>query len=56
MIPGMAVLDYPVLSSVPDASFDCTIQDTPGFYADTRTRCQVTLTLIFLVVVVSDSD
>lgn len=42
-IPGQALIDYPVLFSVPDSGFRCQNQEADGFYADTSTesRCQV---------------
>ena len=42
-IPGVADVDYPVFNSVPDTSFECADQDTPGIYTDTKARCQVAI-------------
>ena len=40
-IPGEAGVDFPVLTSVPETSFDCGFQEFPGIYGDTEARCQV---------------
>lgn len=37
-IPGQPDIDYPVLSSIPDTSFQCSQQEFPGYYADVETR------------------
>lgn len=37
-IPGQPDIDYPVLSSIPDTSFQCSQQEYPGYYADVETR------------------
>lgn len=40
-IPGEPDIDYPILSEIPETSFDCTQQEFPGYYADVEARCQV---------------
>ncbi|RXG60512.1 hypothetical protein Avbf_10355 [Armadillidium vulgare] len=40
-IPGMAAIDYPIYSSIPQTNFACSNQDHPGLYADQQTQCQV---------------
>ncbi|XKL67348.1 hypothetical protein PGB90_002839 [Kerria lacca] len=40
-IPGTPDKDYPILSKIPNTSFNCNDQQFPGYYADTETRCQV---------------
>jgi len=39
-IPGQAGIDFPVLASVPQTSFNCNTQKFPGIYADTDADCQ----------------
>ncbi|XP_042207845.1 U-scoloptoxin(01)-Cw1a-like [Homarus americanus] len=41
MIVGVAGADYPTYSRVPDTSFRCEDQETPGYYADEEAECQV---------------
>ena len=43
-IPGQPLIDYPVLSRMPDTGFDCADQEYDGFFADIseEARCQVT--------------
>lgn len=40
-IPGEPDIDYPILSEIPETSFDCAQQQYPGYYADVEARCQV---------------
>ena len=40
-IPGVAGVDFPVLTEIPQTGFDCAAQDFPGIYADMDTDCQV---------------
>ncbi len=40
-IPGVAGVDYPTFSTVPDTGFDCEKQNFPGIYSDTGAQCQV---------------
>lgn len=40
-IPGEPDVDYPILSEIPETSFDCSQQEFPGYYADVEARCQV---------------
>ncbi|CAD0204895.1 unnamed protein product [Chrysodeixis includens] len=40
-IPGEPEIDYPVLSYIPQTSFNCKSQQLPGYYADVESRCQV---------------
>ncbi|CAB3238600.1 unnamed protein product [Arctia plantaginis] len=40
-IPGEPYIDYPILSYIPQTSFNCNAQQYPGYYADVETRCQV---------------
>lgn len=40
-IPGTAILDYPVYSTIPRTGFSCNNFPSPGYYADTETGCQV---------------
>lgn len=40
-IPGEPDIDYPILSEIPETSFDCAQQEYPGYYADVEARCQV---------------
>jgi hypothetical protein len=40
-IPGVAGVDYPTFSNVPDTGFDCEKQNFPGIYSDTGAQCQV---------------
>lgn len=40
-IPGQAGVDFPVLASVPQTSFDCNAQKFPGIYSDVDADCQV---------------
>ncbi|XP_018577511.1 collagen alpha-1(III) chain-like, partial [Anoplophora glabripennis] len=40
-IPGQPGRDYPILSEVPETSFDCDDQEYRGYYADVETRCQI---------------
>ena len=47
-IPGQAGVDFPVLTSVPETSFDCGFQEFPGIYGDVEADCQVIIiSLIF---------
>ncbi|KAB7508150.1 Photoreceptor-specific nuclear receptor [Armadillidium nasatum] len=39
-IPGMAAIDYPIYSSIPQTNFACSNQDHPGLYADPQTQCR----------------
>ena len=39
-IPGEPGQDYPILSTVPQTSFDCQGKVFGGFYADPETDCQ----------------
>ncbi|XP_023934918.1 uncharacterized protein LOC112043642 [Bicyclus anynana] len=39
--PGRPDVDYPILTVIPQTSFDCKTQRYKGFFADTETRCQV---------------
>ena len=43
-IPGVAGVDFPVLTEIPQTGFDCAAQDFPGIYADMDTDCQVSST------------
>ena len=40
-IPGVAGIDYPAYSTIPDTKFVCDSQEHPGLYADTDAQCQV---------------
>ena len=40
-IPGVAGVDFPVLTEIPQTGFDCAAQDFPGIYADMDADCQV---------------
>jgi len=40
-ILGQAGVDFPVLASVPQTSFDCNAQKFPGIYSDVDADCQV---------------
>ena len=44
-IPGVAGVDFPVLTEIPQTGFDCAAQDFPGIYADMDTDCQVSTEL-----------
>ena len=39
-IPGEAGTDYPVYNSVPDTSFQCADQASPGIFTDPESDCQ----------------
>lgn len=39
--PGKPGVDYPILTVIPETSFDCKTQRYKGFFADPETRCQV---------------
>ncbi|XP_065225663.1 uncharacterized protein LOC135849249 [Planococcus citri] len=39
--PGRAGIDYPVLSVIPETTFNCKTQRYKGFFADPETKCQV---------------
>ncbi|XP_028033326.1 uncharacterized protein LOC114245378 [Bombyx mandarina] len=39
--PGSPGIDYPILTAIPQTSFNCKTQRYKGFFADTETRCQV---------------
>ena len=43
-IPGVAGVDFPVLTEIPQTGFDCAAQDFPGIYADMDADCQVSRT------------
>ena len=40
---GQAGIDFPVLASVPQTSFNCNTQKFPGIYTDVDADCQVGL-------------
>lgn len=41
-VKGVPGVDYPVLTSIPnDLTFNCDAMESPGYYADPDTRCQV---------------
>ena len=41
-VRGQPGRDYPVLEAIPDQiNFDCNAVESPGYYADPETRCQV---------------
>ncbi|OWR42607.1 hypothetical protein KGM_210955 [Danaus plexippus plexippus] len=39
--PGKPDVDYPILTVIPETSFNCKTQRYKGFFADPETRCQV---------------
>ncbi|XP_026731259.1 uncharacterized protein LOC113496307 [Trichoplusia ni] len=39
--PGHPGVDYPILTTIPETSFNCKTQRYKGFFADPETRCQV---------------
>ena len=41
VISGVANVDYPTLSEIPETSFTCDGK-IPGYYADQEASCQVT--------------
>lgn len=45
--PGRAGIDYPVLSVIPETSFNCKTQRYKGFFADPDTKCQVSIREVF---------
>jgi len=46
-VKGTPGVDFPILQSIPDdLKFDCEIQESPGYYADLDTRCQVLYKMI----------
>lgn len=40
-IPGSPGVDYALYQSVPETSFRCETQQSPGFYGDVEAQCQV---------------
>ncbi|XP_015930191.2 putative uncharacterized protein DDB_G0286901 [Parasteatoda tepidariorum] len=40
-IPGMPGKSYPNLDKIPETSFDCRRQKSPGYYGDVESQCQV---------------
>ena len=40
-IPGTPGVDYALHQSVPETSFRCETQKSPGFYGDVEAQCQV---------------
>ena len=52
-IPGIAGVDFPTLTAVPDTGFDCNTQQfLPGIYGDTGADCQARLQIGATVVVI----
>ncbi len=45
---GVAGVDFPVLTEIPDTGFDCAGQTFPGIYADTNADCQVNFIQLIL--------
>lgn len=43
-IPGNPGADYPTYEEIPTTNFDCRDMNSPGYYADMETGCQVTYT------------
>lgn len=39
--------DFPVLQSIPKTSFSCRSVQSPGYYADLETDCQVSFYFYF---------
>jgi hypothetical protein len=45
-VSGQAGIDFPVLASVPQTSFNCNTQKFPGIYTDVDADCQANFLLI----------
>lgn len=46
-IPGTPGIDYALYQSVPETSFRCETQTSPGFYGDVEAQCQVNIFCCF---------